>query len=39
MSETVEVNSDPSLREQLLKVSQEMSQTPIDCGQVAELFE
>lgn len=38
MSETVEVNSDPSLREQLLKVSQEMSQTPIDCGQVAQNY-
>lgn len=38
MSETVEVNSDPSLREQLLKVSQEMSQTPIDCEQVAQKY-
>lgn len=38
MSETVEVNSDPSLREQLLKVSQEMNQTPIDCGQVAQNY-
>ena len=38
MSETVEVNSDPSLREQLLKVSQEISQTPIDCGQVAQNY-
>ena len=38
MSETVEVNSDPSLREQLLKVSQEMSQTPIDCEQTAQNY-
>ncbi len=38
MSETVEVNSDPSLREQLLKVSQEMSQTLIDCEQTAQNY-
>lgn len=38
MSETVEVNSDPSPREQLLKVSQEMSQTLIDCEQVAQNY-
>lgn len=36
MSETVEVNSDPSLREQLLKVSQEMRRTLIDCEQTAQ---
>lgn len=38
MSETVERNGGPSLREQLLKVSQEMSQTPIDCGQVVQNY-
>ena len=38
MSETVERNSGPSLREQLLKVSQEMSQTLIDCEQVAQNY-
>jgi hypothetical protein len=38
MSETVERNSGPSLREQLLKVSQEMSQTPIDCEQTAQNY-
>lgn len=38
MSETVERNSGPSLREQLLKVSQEMSQAPIDYGQVAQKY-
>lgn len=36
MSETVEVNSDPSLREQLLKVSREMSRTLIDREQTAQ---
>lgn len=38
MSETVERNGGPSLREQLLKVSQEMSQTPIDCEQTAQNY-
>ena len=38
MSETVERNSGPSLREQLLKVSQEMSQTLIDCEQTAQNY-
>ena len=38
MSETVERNSGPSLREQLLKVSREMSQTLIDCEQVAQNY-
>ena len=36
MSETVEVNSDPSLREQLLKVSREMSRTLLDREQTAQ---
>lgn len=38
MSETVERNGGPSLREQLLKVSREMSQTLIDCEQVAQNY-
>lgn len=38
MSETVERNGGPSLREQLLKVSQEMSQTLIDCEQTAQNY-
>ena len=38
MSETVERNGDPSLREQLLKVSREMSQARIDYGQVAQKY-
>ena len=38
MSETVERNGGPSLREQLLKVSREMSQAPIDYGQVAQNY-
>lgn len=36
MSETVGTNGDPSLREQLLKVSREMSRTLIDREQVAQ---
>ena len=36
MSEAVGTNGDPSLREQLLKVSREMSRTLIDREQVAQ---
>lgn len=36
MSEAVGTNGDPSLREQLLKVSREMSRTRINCEQVAQ---
>ena len=36
MNEAVQTNGDPSLREQLLKVSQEMSRTLIDCEQTAQ---
>lgn len=38
MSETVERNGGPSLREQLLKVSREMSRTPIDYEQTAQKY-
>ena len=38
MSETVERNGGPSPREQLLKVSREMSQTSIDYGRVAQKY-
>lgn len=38
MSETVERNGGPSLREQLLKVSQEVSRTPIDYEQTAQKY-
>lgn len=38
MSETVERNGGPSPREQLLKVSQEMSQTSIDCEQTVQNY-
>ena len=38
MSETVEANGGPSLRERLLKVSREMSQTSIDYGRVAQKY-
>jgi hypothetical protein len=38
MSEAVETNGDPSLREQLLEVSREMSQTLIDCEQVVQSY-
>lgn len=38
MSETVERNGGPSLREQLRKVSQEMSQTLIDCEQTVQNY-
>ena len=38
MSEAVEANGNPSLRERLLKVSQEMSQTPIGCEQTVQNY-
>lgn len=38
MSEAVETNGGPSPREQLLKVSQEMSQTSIDCEQTVQNY-
>ena len=38
MSEAVGTNGDPSLRERLLKVSREMSQTSIDYGRVAQKY-
>lgn len=38
MSETAKTNGGSLLREQLLKVSQEMSQTPIDCEQTAQKY-
>lgn len=38
MSETAKTNGGSLLREQLLKVSQEMSQAPIDYGRVAQKY-
>lgn len=38
MNEAIGTNGDPSLREQLLKVSREMSQARIDYGQVAQKY-